>query len=406
MKRLLFFLIFVFLNAQSFSDYKKAQLREFNNYKISLNKAFEEYKNDLNKGFKEYKKELSNYWKNPELTTKKVFVEYSKNKKVRKKVDYEKGVIIVSVISKNSNDAKEAIRNALKNLAVENTENAVNKNPVLSKVIKTMNEKYKNQIVFSNPSNEPIVGDILFKNKITQKKVKKFVNKSLQKPLKISASKIKNEKVYKLTVILPPDYILIKAKRYKADVFKRANEFGLTPSLIYAIIQTESSYNPLARSYIPAFGLMQIVPATAGRDAYEMLYKKPKLLSPDYLYNSHNNILIGSAYLNKVFYRYFRGIKDPASRLYCTIAAYNTGVGNVACAFNSISKDYKGRTICKRNRGDYSIKKALFKINSMKPKEVYYYLLKNLRYDEGKNYLKKVTARYILYLHSLRADKI
>ncbi len=406
MKKLFFFLIFIFLNAQSFSDYKKAQLKEFNDYKLSLQKAFKEYKENLNKGFNQYKKELSNYWKNPELTTKKIFVEYSKNKKVRKKVDYEKGIITVSVISKNNNEAKEVIRKALKNLATENTKNAVNKNPVLSKVIKKLDTKYKNQIVFSNPSNEPIVGDILFKNHITKEKVKNFVDKSLQKPIKIMPSKIKNEKVYKLTIILPPDWILIKAKRYKTDVFKRANEFGLTPSLIYAIIQTESSYNPLARSYIPAFGLMQIVPATAGKDAYEMLYKKPKLLSPDYLYNSHNNILIGSAYLKRIFYGYFRGIKNPASRLYCTIAAYNTGVGNVACAFNSTSKDYKGRTICKRSRGDYSIKKALPIINSMKPKEVYYYLLKNLRYDEGKNYLKKVTLRYILYLHSLRTNKI
>ena len=406
MKKIIFFLLFVVLNAESFEEYKKAQLKEFNDYKISLQKAFEEYKAELNKGFLEYKKELSNYWKHPELTTKKTFVEYSKDKKVRKKVNYEKNVITVDVIAKNEKKAKEKIKTALANLVTEKTTDAVNKNPVLSKVIKKLDTKYKKEIVSSHPSNEPVVGDMIFKNKITKAKVKKFVNKSLQKPIKVMPSKIKNEKVYRLTITLPPDSILIKAKRYKRDVFKRANNFGLTPSLIYAIIHTESSYNPLARSYIPAFGLMQIVPQTAGKDAYKMLYKKPKLLSPDYLYNSHNNILIGSAYLHKIFYYYFRGIKNPASRLYCTIAAYNTGVGNVACAFNSTSKDFKGRTICKRSRGDYNIKKALAKINSMQPKEVYYYLLKNLRYDEAKNYLKKVTARYILYLHSLRADKI
>lgn len=399
-------LIFIALNAESFSDYKKAQLQEFNNYKLSLQKAFNEYKKELNEGFKEYKKGLSNYWKNPELTTKKTFVEYSKDKKVRKKVDYDKSVITIDVIAKNEKNAKEKMKSALSSLAVEKTKNAVNKNPVLSKVIKNLDTKYKKEIVSSSPSNEPVVGDMIFQNKITKKRVKTFVNKAIKKPVKILPSKVKNEKVYRLTITLPPDSILIKAKRYKLDVFKRANKFSLTPSLIYAIIHTESSYNPLARSYIPAFGLMQIVPATAGKDAYKMLYKKPKLLSPDYLYNSDNNILIGSAYLHKIFYTYFKGIKDPASRLYCTIAAYNTGVGNVACAFNSHSKDYKGRTVCKRSRGDYSIKKALPSINSMSPKEVYYHLLQNLRYDEGKNYLKKVTSRYILYLHSLRANKI
>lgn len=406
MKKTIFFLIFVFLNAESFKDYKKIQLKEFNDYKISLQKAFKEYKDDLNKGFKQYKKELSVYWKNPELSSKKIFVEYSKNKKVRKKIDYKKGVITICVISKNSHFAKEKIKQALASLSTQSIKEAVNQNPVLSNVIKTLNAEYKNKIVFSNPSNELIVGDILFKNKITKVKIQKFVNKSLQKPLKVYPSKIKNEKVYKLNVVLPSDYILIKARRYKKDVFKMAYQFSLTPSLIYAVIQTESSFNPLARSYVPAFGLMQIVPQTAGMDAYNMLYKKQKILSPDYLYNPYNNILIGSAYLKKIFYGYFRGIKDLASRLYCTIAAYNTGVGNVACAFNSKSKDYKGRTICKRSMGDYSIKKALPIINSMSGKEVYYYLLKNLRYNESKNYLRKITARYILYLRFLRANKI
>ncbi len=406
MKKIVFFLVLVLLNAESFNDYKKAQQKEFNDYKISLQKAFREYKDELNKGFEQYKKELSQYWKNPELTTKKTFVEYSKDKTVRKKVDYNKGVITIDVISKNNNTAKEKIKKALLSLTTETTKQAVEKNPVLSDVIKKIDTKYKNEVVSSTPSNELIVGDMLFKNRITKEKVNKFVNESLKKPVKILPSKVKNEKVFRLTIVLPPNSILIKAKRYKEDVFKRAYQFGLTPSLIYAIIHTESAFNPLARSYIPAFGLMQIVPQTAGKDAYKMLYNQPKVLSPDYLYNSHNNILIGSAYLNKLYYHYFKGVKNPLSRLFCVIAAYNTGAGNVACAFNSYDKDYKGRTICKRSRGDYNIQKALGVINSMTSKEVYVYLLKNLRYDETKNYLQRVIHRYVLYLHSLKDGEL
>ena len=404
MKKLIIFLM-VFLYADSFSDFKKQQMQGFQNYKDSLEKEFKEYKAELNKGFADYKKSLSKYWKNPELTTKKTFVEYSKDKKVRKKVDYEKKTVTIQVIAKNKQEAQKKLKNALITLSTETTNKAFNQNPVLKKVSKTLSTKLKN-IVTAPPSKELVVGDMIYNGKPTKEKIKKFVNKSLHKKLKVKKAKIPNNFVYTLNLSLPPSSILIKAKRYKNDVFQKADKFKLTPSFIYAIIHTESSFNPMARSYIPAFGLMQIVPQSAGKDAYAFLYHKKKILSPEYLYNSHNNILIGSAYLHKLYYLYFKGVKNPVSRLYCSIAAYNTGAGNVACAFNSTSRNYKGRVICKRSRGDYRISKALPKINAMSPKEVYNYLIHNLKYDEARNYLKKVMSKYILYLHSLRANKL
>jgi len=404
MKKLIIFLM-VFLYAENFNDFRNQQIQGFQNYKVSLNKEFKEYKEALNKGFADYKKSLSKYWKNPELSTKKTFVEYSKDKKVRKKVDYDKKMVTVQVIAKNRQEAQKKLKNALVALSTETTNKAFNNNPVLKKVSKTLSTKLKN-IVTSAPSKELVVGDMIYNGNPTKEKIKKFVDKSLHKKLEVKKAKVPNNFVYTLNIALPSDSILIKAKRYKNDVFQKAEKFDLTPSFIYAIIQTESSFNPMARSYIPAFGLMQIVPQSAGKDAYEFLYHKKKILSPEYLYNSHNNILIGSAYLHKLYYVYFKGVKNPVSRLYCSIAAYNTGAGNVACAFNSTSRNYKGRVICKRSRGDYRISKAVSKINSMSSKEVYNYLINNLKYDEARNYLKRVMSRYILYLHSLRANKL
>jgi len=405
MKKILIFLLLVILNAESFEEYKQNQLKSFYDYKTSLQKAFKEYKEELNKEFEHYKKTLSTYWKKPELTTKKKFVEYSKDKKIRKKVDYSKETITIDVIAKNKKEAIKKIKKALLELSTETTKDAVYKNPVLKKIKNKLVKKYKNLSVITKPSKEPIIADMVFNGKPTRSKVKKFVNKALKNPLQIANSKIKNEKVYSLSVKLPPNSILKKAKYYKYDVFKRANQFVLTPSLIYAIIHTESSFNPLARSYVPAFGLMQIVPHTAGKDAYKMLYKKEKILTPNYLYNSHNNILIGSAYLKLLYYHYFKRIKNPLSRLYCTIAAYNTGAGNVSCAFNSREKR-GGRTVCRRSRGDYSVAKAIPIINSMSSKEVYNHLIKNLRYDEAKNYLKRVKLRYKMYLKALKSRQL
>ena len=144
---------------------------------------------------------------------------------------------------------------------------------------------------------------------------------------------------------------------------------------------SESSFNPKARSHIPAYGLMQIVPKSAGRDVYKFLYKQDKLVSGTYLYNSTNNITMGTAYLHILYYRYLKAIKNDDSRLYCTIAAYNTGAGNIAWAFTKT----------------HNMNKAAPIINSLTPEQVYNRLLKDLRYDEPKHYLKRVKERMSAY---------
>merc|ERR1712065_121171 len=132
---------------------------------------------------------------------------------------------------------------------------------------------------------------------------------------------------------MPPKTMIKKARLYKDDVNKNAYEQKIREALVFAIMHSESSFNPMARSHIPAFGLMQIVPRSAGIDSYKYLYGKRKVVSSTYLYDSKKNIKMGSAYLHLLQYKYLSHIKDPISKLYCVIAAYNTGAGNVAKAF-------------------------------------------------------------------------
>ena len=162
------------------------------------------------------------------------------------------------------------------------------------------------------------------------------------------------------------------SKRYDVDV-----------SLILAIIEAESSFNPMATSPIPAFGLMQLVPKTAGIDAYRHVYGQRRLLTPEYLYDVGNNLELGTAYIDLLQSRYLRGIKDPKNKLYSMVASYNTGVGNLA----------------KTVTGKKHIRKAISQINDMQPSDYYKFLQANLPAIETKRYLDKIISKRLKYQH-------
>ena len=169
---------------------------------------------------------------------------------------------------------------------------------------------------------------------------------------------------------------LAKAEPFIAQVKTQSDRWQLSPSLMLAIMHTESHFNPKAQSHVPAFGLMQIVPRTAGVDVNRFLYKKDQPMAQSYLFSPNENIETGGAYLHILNSRYLRKITNPQSRLYCIVAAYNTGSGNVAKTFN---KD-KSR----------NISRAAKIINTLTPDEVYQQLVENLPYDETKHYVQRV----------------
>lgn len=164
---------------------------------------------------------------------------------------------------------------------------------------------------------------------------------------------------------------------------KMSQRFNVDVSIILAIIEAESSFNPMATSHIPAFGLMQLVPKTAGVDAYNHVYGQQKILSPEYLYDVENNLELGTAYIDVLQSRYLRGIKNSDNKLYSMIASYNTGVGNLA---NTVS-------------GSKRIRGAINRINDMQPAYYYNFLQENLPAVETKRYLQKVISKRKKYQH-------
>jgi len=181
----------------------------------------------------------------------------------------------------------------------------------------------------------------------------------------------------KVTVAIPFDvnHLSKSAERYQNQVIEEANRRGLPPSLVYAIMETESHFNPRARSHVPAFGLMQLVPSSGGLDAYYYVYGEKLVLGPEYYFNPDQNVELGTAYLDLLLRRYLRDVKNEESRTLCAIAAYNTGAGNVARSFS----------------GGTSVRGAAPLINALEPEAVYEHLIANLPYEETRNYVKKVT---------------
>lgn len=118
-------------------------------------------------------------------------------------------------------------------------------------------------------------------------------------------------------------YNLIQKQFYKQGyseyVNKYAEENGIDPMWIYAIIKVESNFNSDATSGSGAKGLMQLMDNTASDIAKEL---KIENFEPNMLYNPEINIMIGVRYFDKLLSKY-------NENYYLAIAAYNGGIGNV-----------------------------------------------------------------------------
>jgi membrane-bound lytic murein transglycosylase C len=164
-------------------------------------------------------------------------------------------------------------------------------------------------------------------------------------------------------------------ERYRASVDKYATKYNVSPTLVLAIMRTESNFNPFAVSGAPAYGLMQLVPTSGGRDAYKKVTGIDEVPPPEYLYDPEHSIELGAAYLGELGSSDFKSVSNQDSRDLCVIAAYNTGAGNVTRTFNKDSKTA-----------------AIADINAMDSQALYERLRTGLPFEETRLYVVKVTG--------------
>lgn len=104
----------------------------------------------------------------------------------------------------------------------------------------------------------------------------------------------------------------VNSSEYDAYIRDTARKHGVEPSLVKAVIQVESNFDPEAVSRAGALGLMQLMPGTAARYSF----------GSRQMFNPQSNIDAGVrhlAYLKTLF----------PNNLDFVIAAYNAGENNV-----------------------------------------------------------------------------
>ena len=377
---------------------------------VKVTKKYDESEERLRKKREKFKNAVEKKWDTYKESTSKSYVTYSKDLSSRTIVDFEKGEVTIEVIvdeedpkydsyeSKYDLDIDKQLANRYKikkNLlsiktrllniitmfvlqSDDDTNNDGSENSSFAKQLsKLLKEKgddgqpiLKDQLVDAGGKAVEGVGNTL-------SAAKDLISDKTKKVRMHFAKDGKKRTIISIKIPLSDDHMEKRRQRYKELIEIEARRFNIPTEIALAIAETESAFNPKAKSHVPAYGLMQLVPKTGARDAYQWIYKKDKFITGRYLYKPRNNVELGCAYLSMIRHHYFSDISDDERAYLCAIPAYNTGVGNVSKAL-----------IDKKN-----IREAAKKANKMNRDELYNKLYSDLSSKEAKNYLKKVWTR-------------
>ncbi|MFW7526530.1 membrane-bound lytic murein transglycosylase MltC [Vibrio ostreicida] len=287
------------------------------------------------------------------------YVKYIDNYLSRSEVNFDKGTIIIETVSPTN--PKQHLKNAIVTTLLT-PDDPANVDLFSSKAIKLEGQPFLYQQVLDQDS-KPIQWSW---------RANRYADYLIAHKLKVKDVDFK--KAYYVEIPMVENQFEIRSYKYADIVQKASRKYGISEDLIYAIIKTESSFNPYAVSWANAYGLMQVVPKTAGKDVFKLVKKKSGQPSPEYLFNPENNIDTGTAYFYILKNRYLKAVQDPLSLEYSMISAYNGGTGGVLNTFN------------RNNR-----KRAMSDLNSLQPNQVYWALTKKHPNAEARRYLEKVT---------------
>jgi membrane-bound lytic murein transglycosylase C len=300
------------------------------------------------------------------LPSRTRYVKYTENYKNRVVVDYDAGSILIEHLDEDK--AKDKLRNAAV-IALLTPDDPGAVDLFSDKEIALTGKPYLQEMVVDQ-------GGAVLKSRQDVERYADFLVTNQMKRRSIDANGVSKNVLY-VQMSMVNAHLDKRAVQYAATVRKNSENTTVSRSLIFAIIKIESSFNPYAVSSAPAYGMMQLVPTSGGREAYRKAKGEDVSPSKEYLFDAENNIELGSTYLGVLLNDSpLRQIQNPVSREYCAIAAYNTGPSNVFRAFSTLTG--------KARQAD-----ALDRINSMQPNEVFDALRTKLPYEETRGYIVK-----------------
>lgn len=381
--------------------------------------AYLEYEAKLFEEYQQFRQEIMQTWGDSVMveSTRKGWVEYSDDRHRRTSVDWESGEVFIEVlVDPDADEAviKEQLQKAVAELLANkgNTDRPLLEGQIdltpygvssypLTGAPKPFEHKGAarpapsrgGKLNLSRNGTSPKVGrsdktmvEVTAEQKAREQEALANLPESIVEshtPTVQSVNTSEGTKnVVRITMELVEDHIPKRAERFKEMISRHSDTYTVDEPLIYAIMEQESAFNPQAQSWVPAYGLMQLVPKSGGRDAYRYVHKTDAIPSAEFLFDPENNIQLGTGYIKLLMSTTFKKVEDERCRTLCVIAAYNTGAGNVSRAIN----------------GTTNISKAIPTINSMSYDQLYEYLKSSLPHDETKDYIQKVTSKMEKYM--------
>ena len=122
----------------------------------------------------------------------------------------------------------------------------------------------------------------------------------------------------------------IDATRYPMPELTPDGGFTIEKALVYAIARKETDFNASARSGAGAYGMMQVMPATAAYMTGDQGYVR----SPERLFVPATNLKLGQDYVNRLFQ-----IESFQGDLLKAVASYNAGPGPMLAAIRKLGPD-------------------------------------------------------------------
>lgn len=344
-------------------------------YPPEVVKALKQQKAEYNHTVAKFQKQISQRWgkKDVAIASASSYVKYTNNYKSRAIVDFNTGKVTVETVDRE--DPKGSLYEAIMETLLTPDD------PSKVDLYSTKDIEYPREYI-TNPKDfekykdlkKPYLAGLIKDNTGVVVLYPWRANKYAQYLIDHMKSREdgSGQRVSYVTFAMIVDHAEVSSTKYSELAKKYAKKYNLPPALVLGIIKTESSFNPFAASPIPAYGLMQVVPASAGADAHRLITGQKGRPTKSMLFNPETNVEYGSAYLSILMTRYLGKIVEPRSREYCVIAAYNTGAGNVL------------RTFARDRNTAFSI------INQNTPAYILAKLQKHLPFDETRRYIGKV----------------